>query len=290
MQIPCARPRRLDAYGLLLDSATLPIAVFDICHDAIRDYLYDLVHGCGITTEWEPRLIFQQLIPAAVLLASGTHRPRIVPDFSAAVAMPSIATGRQDRRGASQMERVLLWDVKTLHGGTQAYISPRARDEQSGAVAERAHRVWPDYQAHARRLDAQFHTPATPILDRLLTFTPTRSLVFGQYAEASDDVHDLLADVAHRQARRQWRRFGARTESEAYGFFVAALRRRVGVFVAREMARHRLRRVPFVGVPRAALASYVRRRGGGDRDDPQITAEEFFAFQFHSAVQPAMGA
>ena len=56
------------------------------------------------------------------------------------------------------------------------------------------------------------------------------------------------------------------------------------------MARHRLRRVPFVGVPRAALASYVRRRGGEDRDDPQITAEEFFAFQFHSAVQPAMGA
>ena len=56
------------------------------------------------------------------------------------------------------------------------------------------------------------------------------------------------------------------------------------------MARHRLRRIPFVGITRAALSSYVRQRGPEVRDDPQIAAHEFFAHQFHIAVQPALGA
>ena len=44
---------------------------------------------------------------------------------------------------------------------------------------------------------------------------------------------------------------GARTAAEARGYFVSRMRRFVGVFTAREMARHthRLHRVPLVGVP-----------------------------------------
>ena len=55
------------------------------------------------------------------------------------------------------------------------------------------------------------------------------------------------------RSHRVWRRWGARCESEARGMVMASLRRRVGVFAAREFARHRLRRIPLVGVPRAAL-------------------------------------
>ena len=210
--------------------------------------------------------------------------------------MPAIATARGAISGASLPERVLLWDVKLVHGGTRRYyLSPRARDEQSGAVAARAHDVWPAYRRHAQDLDGRFYPGGgTPIESRLLSYTPTRALVFGQYAEASADVHALIEVIARRQAAARWRRYGARTEAEAYGFFVAALRRRVGVFVAREIARHRLRRIPFVGVPRAALTAYAQRsraaRRPAERDAAQVASHEFFAFQFHSAIALPVGA
>ena len=40
---------------------------------------------------------------------------------------------------------------------------------------------------------------------------------------------------------------GARAESEAHSFYVARLRRRMGVAAVREFARHRLRGVPYAG-------------------------------------------
>ena len=42
---------------------------------------------------------------------------------------------------------------------------------------------------------------------------------------------------------------GARSEAEARSYYVARLRRSWGIMVAREMARFRLRRVPFIGQP-----------------------------------------
>ena len=79
---------------------------------------------------------------------------------------------------------------------------------------------------------------------------------------------------------------GARSEAEARGFFVAGLRRFVGVYAAREMARHRLHRVPLVGVPRAVLDA--RRAWHRDRQAPvgamrqgpdRLVGADFFAFQ-----------
>ena len=48
-----------------------------------------------------------------------------------------------------------------VYGGGTLYLSARAREEQSGAVAERAHAVngtdsGGEYGAHARLLDARF--------------------------------------------------------------------------------------------------------------------------------------
>ena len=110
--------------------------------------------------------------------------------------------------------------------------------------------MWPAYLHHAGQLAQTHHPGSTPIEDRLRSFTPVRALVFGQYGEASAaDVHALVAAAASAEARRVWRRWGARTESEARSMIVASMRRRLGVFVCREFARHRLRRLPLVGVP-----------------------------------------
>ena len=61
--------------------------------------------------------------------------------------------------------------------------------------------------------------------------------------------------------RQTWRGFGARTEEEAYGYWVQQFRRLMGVTIVREFARLRIRRVPFLGVPR----EFVRDRARGRR-------------------------
>ena len=86
------------------------------------------------------------------------------------------------------------------------------------------------------------------------------------------------------RARSQWARMGARTQAEARAFFMASYRRRMGVAVVREMARHRLRRVPLIGVPRAAVVTR-RQRGVGVHGVP-VALSDFYAFQ---AYMPAAG-
>ena len=143
----------------------------------------------------------------------------------------------------------------TVHGGGPAYRSAWARDDQSGAVAMRAHAVNGQYQAHARRLDRLPGVPpmATPAALRLASFGAVRALVFGQYAEVSNDVLSLVAECARLIARAHWRRMGCRSESEAYGIIVSSLRRQVGAVAARAQARHRISRWQWVGVPRAVV-------------------------------------
>ena len=172
------------------------------------------------------------------------------------------------RRGAPLPERMLLFDVKTIHAGGGIYRGARARDDQCGAVDARAHQVGGgdgggEYGAHARRLDARFSPPLTsPIAAHLRSFTQVRGLVFGQYADTSPDVDDLVRLAACRLAVLRAPLMGARTVAEAAAFFTASLRRRLGTVASRAMARHRLRRVQYVGVPRAVLDARQQRAGG----------------------------
>ena len=52
---------------------------------------------------------------------------------------------------------------------------------------------------------------------------------------------------------------GARTQEEARSFIVSSLRRRLGLVICREFARHRIRRVPYIGVPRAVVERRMQR-------------------------------
>ena len=129
-----------------------------------------------------------------------------------------------------------------------------ARRAERRRVAERAHRCAGEYLSAARAADRQYSAPGTnPILDRLRSFGQTRGLAFGAYGEASPDVHALLTVAADGLAARQWRDMGARTQEEARSFIVSSLRRRLGLVICREFARHRIRRVPYIGVPRAVV-------------------------------------
>ena len=92
------------------------------------------------------------------------------------------------------------------------------------------------------------------------------ALVFGNHGEASQDVHHFISAAARKLASDTCDRLGARSEDEAYSCHVQRFRRDVGIAVAREFARYRLLRVPFVGVPRAVIRDRHagRRERGGE--------------------------
>ena len=276
-----------DEYGFELGRAVLPGTDHTVCHDACGSELFDLTREASLRHELQPRHIFTTLIPVALLMAPG-RPPSIVPDASIDVALPRVETSRGQRRGHALALRRLLFDVKTIHGGTAHYYTAHAAEERAGAVRHRERQVAQDYLSHARQLDREHHGaagtaagPPGPIEQRLMSFTTPRGLVFGQYGEASADVHDLIRIAADAIAEKQWRLAGARTKSEMRGFLISRSRRRVGLRAVQAMARHRLARVPYVGVPYVALADRAQRRAGAfaAHDAPDPTHADFFQFQ-----------
>ena len=294
LHIPCSRTngagRVCDAFGLELGLATLPGDGQTACHDACGAELFDILEESGVRVDRVPRHIFSTLIPVGTLLGTTQYGrpPSIIPDGAISVSLPAVVA-RGQRPAPPLPQRVLLFDVKTVYAGGELYFSPRARDEQAGAVAERAWRVDQAYQAHARRIDAD-HSPAgtQPVVARLRSFTRVRGLVFGNYSEASPDVHSLLTIAAEAMAQRRWQSMGARSAEEARSFIVSALRRRLGCFVAREFARYRLRRLPYVGASRAAVAARgIRRSRHGGRDPGAgVRDDDFHAYQALLAGMP----
>ena len=85
---------------------------------------------------------------------------------------------------------------------------------------------------------------------------------------------------------------GARSMTEARAFFIARLRRSLSVVIAREMARHRLRRIPFIGVPRAAIRARQPFRAPQEaRHMPQMAQlADFMRFQAYGAAPAAVRA
>jgi hypothetical protein len=81
----------------------------------------------------------------------------------------------------------------------------------------------------------------------------------GLRAEKKPIIYALLTVAANGLAARQWRDMGARTQEEARSFIVSSLRRRLGLVICREFARHRIRRVPYIGVPRAVVERRMQR-------------------------------
>ena len=119
--------------------------------------------------------------------------------------------------------------------------------------------------------------------------TTVRGLVFGQYGEASADVHALIGVAAEEMAQQQWRLAGARSASEMRSFLVSRARRRIGLTTVQAMARHRLARVPYIGVPRDVVTARMQR-GQRQRGDPYPYAPaaehaDFYQFQAHAPVR-----
>ena len=284
--------RVCDRRGVQLGLACLPGRAHGECHDSCSEPMWRDVQAAGITVETQPSSLFAQVLPPAQMYQRPTddeQRPRrigCIPDAHIRLRMHEARTERLPRgqrgvrrttvrRGQLMSERGTLWDAKTIHIGGPSYRSARARglDGQSGAVADRAHAVDRDYQRTARSKDQilavqNFNGGRTDaVLSTLRSFGTVRSAVWGGYAEASDDVHQLLDEAATAAAQHLWRYMGARSAAEARGYFVGRLVRSWGVNAARAFARHRLSRTCLVGLTRDQLPTRTVHRGYGGPGD-----------------------
>ena len=215
------------------------------------------------------------------------EREAIKPDAIIDVALPAVATGVGEKRGAPRPRRSLFVDIKTIHRGTSCYAKRTA--EQGGAVRAREARVWPEYLDHAREIDQKCGPPGSKLIEqRLRSYSETRGLVFGAYGEATADVHDLITAAAEAQARLQWRQAGARSHKEFRAYAIRNIRRRVGVTAVKEMAQHTIARMPLINVPRQAvedaMANRRRQWNGQGATTPNIWSRtsnhvDFYCYQ-----------
>ena len=126
------------------------------------------------------------------------------------------------------------------------------------------------YERHAAEVDGKAEVQRfnggrqDAVRSTLRALGPVRAAVWGNYGEASDDVHQLLDIVADLASKKAWRQLGARSVAEARGYFVQQLRRSWGLTAVRAFARHRLRRVHFVGGERRPRAVQARGAAEGE--------------------------
>ena len=96
----------------------------------------------------------------------------------------------------------------------------------------------------------------------------------------------MVAADALAQQRSQ--RAGARSATEMRAFLVSRSRRCVGVTAVQAMARHRLARVPYIGVPRQIIAVRAQRgAAGGVPYAPEPGHADFFQFQANAPQHAA---
>ena len=73
---------------------------------------------------------------------------------------------------------------------------------------------------------------------------------------------------------------GARTATEMRAFLVSMMRRRMGLAAVQAMARHRIARVPYIGVPRAIVQTRMQRGTvAGQAYAPAPGHADFYQFQ-----------
>ena len=140
------------------------------------------------------------------------------------------SASRLRRTGAvAAQQRPMLFDAKSIFAGGGRYRgSAEVREDQSGAVELRARQVPTEYRRNAREKDQQYGPAgSTLIQDRVASFGACRAVVFGNYGEASRDVHTLIHVAAQRLATKHWRLLGPAARRAARALKRVPLRRKV---------------------------------------------------------------
>ena len=147
------------------------------------------------------------------------------------------------------LRRRLLFELKTLHFGSSAYL--RTAAARCNAVARWAAQLLGEHARKAKRVDDHYCGTAQgelgPVSTRLQAFEPVKGLVFGAWGEVSPDVAALLKALTAAGAERHWCSMTAPAPSQARGSLAWLLRRRWAMTAVRENARLLLSRLDQVG-------------------------------------------
>jgi hypothetical protein len=172
-----------------------------------------------------------------------------------------------------------LGDVKTIGNNISQYGRARAFGDGK-PVDIRAAKVNDEYDKHALRLDVQFNgcpayevDPATglprrhangtkvasttvgPVRALLRSYGPVKGFVYGDFGEASANVHATLKVIAESIALSHWKEMGARNSNDAASALSNRFYREWGIGNMRGRARALLAQLDAVGEPRHAPSS-----------------------------------
>ena len=240
----------------------------------------------GVHVDVEPRGIFTTLIPTQVLLQPGST-PGAVPDAAIDVAMAAPATARNATAGSRLPMQRWLFDVKTIFGGNGLYQCPRARDdsraapwrsEPTGAQGNTSRRRERRTGSTARRAP----TPSSTGCARSARRAGLPSARTARPRPTCTRCSRWRPTGWRRGSGATWgrarRRRRARSSSPrcAGGWASSSA-------ASSQIARHRIRRVPYIGVPRAVVERRMLRGqliGGPQARVPlYVPYADFFQYQ-----------
>ena len=239
-------------------------------HDCVKMRLFGLLRWAGVEVDCEVFNLFSGLIPQQGLsrLEKGRKRQGLVPDFRLRVP---VAEGR--RAGGE----LVLAELKVISSCPTRYQrNPRATVK---AVDRRAATLPGEYVRHARSIDQEYggvpQGTVGPVEAKLLSFPPLRRWVFGAWGEASEDVHQLVHDLATArlqhmrvlEGRQRWER---RSEAGELAILTGQSRRWLSLEDVRSQARCLLDRVGALGAGAAAAA---KRRGWALQEEARMSKE-----------------
>lgn len=167
-------------------------------HDEMKFLLWELMRKAGILVECEVFNLFAMWVRQD--LPRGT-RQICIPDF-----MYTNSTTR------------VLADLKCINVCVTRYPAARMHG-RCGAVAHRQQGITAEYRRKMVTGDRTHNgTPVGEVgpLERALAgFGRVEGWIFGAYAEASEDVVELVREIARGWANLHWRDMGARSATEA---------------------------------------------------------------------------
>ena len=224
----------LDKFGEVLMCSALPFDSWRIRHNTIQATIESLVNESGVIANSEPYGLFSPLIPTAATsdggdLQSTRDRQGLIPDFL--ITFPA-------EHGAASNN---LAELKCISAGLTWYQSKQK------AVDQRAKQIPNSYKNKARKIDNKYHNTAPgqvgPLEQRLQGFGKILCLVAGQYGEISQDLHDLLKQLASAKAKHISLLEGRFLSASEQGLLLHHLRRRLSVSIITAQSRCLLTRL-----------------------------------------------
>ena len=185
----------VDLYGDNVVAEVLPGDHWRTRHDSIKMIINSLCQWARVPSTVEVWGLFSHLIPAEALprISSGRARQGLVPDFRLQL---------HTETGNSQLS---LAELKVI-SCCDTWYKPSAGARVRG-TDKRAQGLQSDYRKKAKTIDQEVlgRDPNSrgPVERRLDEFGEIIGLVFGPWADASKDVHDLVARLAESRLKFQ---------------------------------------------------------------------------------------